>query len=213
MGHSLSDGMAARNFLGKDKAVPLEPSKVTTHAGLDIFVRDDGQFTALRGTETIKDKTLDGLRKKLDNIARQNVRRLASKVPILVLRLEESWRNENGEMTVVWDEGTFAGINAHTGELTIEMTDGSKSKKRIRRSGIRSHDATLLHAKHPKIREIRKAALALVEAHRAKTKAEKLLESLTEKYGAKWQHHYSMTTENAAALEEEIVTKLEASIK
>lgn len=151
---------------------PKDP-KVITHQGVDISLESTtGRFYCRpKGRDTdLFDKTLDGLKKKVDNLLRASARAQAVNLSATVLQLETGWRNEDTRAT--WLVGTFLGINAHTAEVSFKKLTGEPVHLSGSAYFFRSDDPAI-----PKIQELLKDRIAKEKVARlAREAADELLE-------------------------------------
>ncbi len=171
---------------------PADP-KVADHAGLAIKLETTtGKFYCPLGDHVSFDKTLDGLKGKIDNWMRITARNAAAKLPAVLMRRADRWGDDN---KTTWIEGTFAGMNAHTGELTVIAKNGQRIELR--------YAGWLFPADSPHLPRIRKLAETRDETARIAKAAEKELDAALEDYG--YQPHVGRGTNAAAETEAEIV--------
>lgn len=152
---------------------------VVMHDGTEIRLEaTTGRFYARLKDGEVGDKTLDGVKRKLDNIRRASARKdaIAIAAVLFVPKSHYSWSDEDegGD----WYEGTFAGINAHTGEISFVV----KGKRE------QFHSGYLFRAGDPAIAEVKTLQAAYVAAYRAEKDAQKKYEAAKKQHG-----HYPST--------------------
>lgn len=136
-----------------------------------------GQFYCYIGDSHITDKTLAGVIRKLDQRQRASARAQALALPTVVLELDRGWRTADKPR---WFEGVFKGVNAHTGEVTLEVKGQA-----IHVDG----DSVFFRADDPALPAIRDIVEEEHLADRAQVKAEKAREVIVEKHGHKLELH------------------------
>jgi phenylpropionate dioxygenase-like ring-hydroxylating dioxygenase large terminal subunit len=151
---------------------------VGKHGELDISLSlQDGVFYAWpQGRDhRVTDKSLDGLKKKLDNIVRASARAQAISLPAVVLEFYAGWRDDVTKAT--WRTGTFAGINAHTGEISFDVKN---SKERLK-----LNHGWFFRTDHPALPEIRELVEQRLATAKAAADATKKLDAALERHGFK----------------------------
>jgi len=182
-------------------AGPTNPV-VGKHGELDISLSlQDGVFYAWpKGRdERVTDKTLDGLKKKLDNIVRASARAQAISLPAVVLEFYEGWRDSVSKAT--WRTGTFAGINAHTGEISFNLKDGKER--------VAMDSAWFFRADHPALPELRQLVEQRLATAKAAADADKKLDAALERHG--FRPHIGRSSnklEQAARVEQDLIDVL-----
>ena len=128
-------------------------------------------------TKTIKDKTLDGLKKKLETSGRAEAIAKAADAPILAVTVSR-W-----EADADFVEGTFAGINAHTGQVTIDV--GGKKKQIETRS-----ETFFFRRDDPSVKTLRELIKDWAKHRKAEQAALKVLHDHATRHGFKLSDGY-----------------------
>jgi hypothetical protein len=176
---------------------------VTTYEGLESRLQvEDGRFYATpkgRGDRPVYDKTLDGLKAKLNNFTRAQARVQAANLPAVVLELGREYDSESEPVTTaVWREGIFTGIHAHTGAVGFKE-NGKESET----------DGYFFRPDDPALPEIRVLAVTHVQASRAASRARKALNAALRRHGQLPRIGYAKDKTLAAAkLEAEMIEHL-----
>jgi hypothetical protein len=173
---------------------------VCTHNGVAIKMeKTDGIFYGRpKGRdEDVADKSLDGLKRKLDNIARASVRAQAVALPAVVMVRRDSWEDDSRVKTVDWYEGTFAGINAHTGEISFR-TGNNKP--------LEISSGWFFRADEPALERLRALAADAIATARVAKEADKKFHKEIEAHGHYPRLGYARhKTEEAARAEQALI--------
>lgn len=179
--------------------------KVSTHNGVDIHLSEDkGDFYAdPKGGRQVRDKTLDGLKAKLDGLVRGRVREEALNLPAVVISMDRNGYGREATLTYIEEEGTFKGVNAHTGDITFT---------RARDGKVVNVSGWWYPKDHPDLPRIRELAAASVAAYKANKAAQGALENALQVNGLQPRvstGYRENKTAAAARTEEELVKHLQ----
>jgi hypothetical protein len=183
----------------------MPDTRIGTHTDVEVFLRADGIFYATVDALLLTDKTLAGLKKRIDNYRRANTRTRAAAVQVAVLVLGSEWvDNDTRRPTATWHRGLFGGVNAHTGVITIVNAGGQKETIDDAAWFFRADSAEAIARVQVLIEErIRTEAVAALAKRR-------LQDELTTHARHVGGHYDSRGTEKAAKVEDELITALEA---
>jgi hypothetical protein len=181
---------------------------IGTHGGIEISIGRDGKFFCRLGEEgtpggrTISDKTLDGLKTKIDAHARLAARRKGAAIDAVIMQRKDRW-NDEGRTT--WTHGTFAGLNAHSGDLTFLTGKGEKVE-------ASRYYAWLFPANSPHLEQLKALAAERDRAELAAKRADQALTAALKAHGFQ-PERLGRGTNAAAELETAIVEFLSTGVK
>lgn len=183
----------------------MSDTKIGTHAEVTLFLREDGTFYGVVDQLTLSDKTLVGLKKRIDNYRRGNTRTRAAALQVAVLVLSSEWvDNDTRRAIATWHHGTFGGVNAHTGAVTIVKANNGRLAIEEQAWFFRADDDEALASIQALIDERLRTDKAATDA---KTKLSAALKRCAHRVGDR----YSMKgTEKAAQVEDALISALEA---
>lgn len=188
----------------------MSDTKIGVHAEVTLYLREDGTFHGTVDGLVLSDKTLVGLKKRIDNYRRANTRTRAAAVEVAVLVLGSQWiDNDTRKAIATWHRGTFGGVNAHTGTITIVKAGNEKIVIGL---PFQDEQAWFFRADDEetlaKVRALIDARLRTDEAATdAKTKLNAALRRWAHRVGDRYS---SKGTEKAAATEDALISALEA---
>lgn len=176
----------------------MSETLVTTIDGNEIKLSGDGMFFAALKSGRVQDKSLDGLKKKLANIKRASSRAQAIELPAVALVWGGRWGDDD-ESKDVWYTGTFAGVNAHSGDVTFLA---GKHKMEL------TSYAVFFRAGDPAIETVKELLKARRAAAREFDRAKKAYDAAAEKHGHRINVGYGRgrdKTEQAAIAEQKLI--------
>lgn len=97
---------------------------IVTHATIEIRLAvAEGRFWCTLDGRRVASKSLEEIKRRIDNYARAKARAIASDVRVTVFigaggSYYRGWEDADDDSR--WITGTFAGVNAHTDEVTIK---------------------------------------------------------------------------------------------
>lgn len=194
------------------KKVHQDDALVTTHSGVDVFLdAEGGQFYCeLEGrSQLTKSSKLATLKLAITNAQREEARARAGKLPVVAMTGRSGWRDEDSSYSFLY--GTFAGINAHTGDPRILLSRGAGDYRKAGDVVELSDHARFIRAAEGDevVPEIRRLVTQVNETRRTHEKAREMLDAYLKKHAH--QVHVSLggrnvnRSERAAEAEEALI--------
>lgn len=184
----------------------MSETLVTTIDGNQVKLTSDGTFFTNLETGPVRDKSLDGLKKKLANIKRASTRAQAVELPAVALVWGGRWGDDT-ESPDHWFTGTFAGVNAHTGDVTFLV---GKEKMEL------TEYAVFFRAGDPAIETVKGLLKARRTAERQAALTKKAYEEAIERYGhhvrVGYGRHGADKAEQAGAAEQRLIDFLAGKV-
>jgi len=172
--------------------------KVTTHAGVAIYVGADGDFYGVVDSHKREARTLVALKREIDNSRRLSSRAAAADLEAVVL-VRDGYGHTHRE---TWYEGTFAGLNAHTGDVSLKLATGKLLS-------LTHHRLRFFKAGDPAIARIKELLDANRVAQKAAEVADNALDDALKASSFEIDMGYARrTTEGAAKAEEALLKAL-----